>query len=144
MKRHVVAALAAALLTTAAASAQSYPGDPGTGVERGIEQVSNSGQVGTATLFHAGPSATRVLVVLHGTPPGRVQSVRIYRGQSCEDFAPGGPTHFLTDMKNGVSNSIVKLPEEKLLSGNYNVVVFSTNRAGAGATACGHLYPGAG
>jgi hypothetical protein len=144
MKRHVVAALAAALLTTAAASAQSYPGDPGVGVERGIEEVNNSGQVGAATLFHAGPSATRVFVVLHGTIPGRVQSVRIYRGQSCEDFTPGGPAYFLNDMKNGVSNSTVKLAEEKLLSGNYNVVVFSSNRAGAGATACGHLYPGAG
>jgi hypothetical protein len=144
MKRHVVAALAAALLTTAAASAQSYPGDPGVGVERGIEQVNNSGQVGTATLFHVGPNAARVLVVLHGTIPGRVQSVRIYRGQSCEDFTPGGPAYFLNDMKNGVSSSTVKLPEEKLLSGNYNVVVFSSNRVGAGATACGHLYPGAG
>ncbi|MBV9407950.1 MAG: hypothetical protein JO164_03950 [Candidatus Eremiobacteraeota bacterium] len=144
MKRPVVAALAAALLTTAAASAQPYPGDPSVGVERGIEEVNNSGQVGTATLFHAGPRATRVNVVLKGTLPGRVQSVRIYRGQSCEEFTPGGPAYFLNDMKNGVSNSVVKLPEEKLLSGNYNVVIFSSDKAGAGATACGHLYPGAG
>ena len=140
MKLLVVAALAAVLLTTAAASAQSYPGDPGVGMERGIEQVNNSGQVGTATVFHAGPSASRVSVVLKGTPPGRVQSVRIYRGQSCEEFTPGGPAYFLNDLKNGVSNSLVKLPEEKLLSGNYNVVVFSSDKAGAGATACGHLF----
>jgi opacity protein-like surface antigen len=144
MKRFVFAALAAALLTTAAASAQSYPGDPGAGVERGIEEVNNSGQVGTVTLFNAGLAAARVHVELHGTIPGRVQSVRIYRGKSCEDFNPGGPAYYLNDMKNGVSNSVVKLPEEKLLSGNYNVVVFSSNLAGARATACGHLYAAGG
>ncbi|HEY0382566.1 MAG TPA: hypothetical protein VGC72_10235 [Candidatus Elarobacter sp.] len=140
MKR-TAAALAIALLTTAVASAQSYPDDPGVGVERGVEQVNNSGQVGTVTLLRRG-AGTRVIVDLKGTIPGRVQSVRIYRGQSCEDFTPGGPAYFLNDMKNGSSSSIVKLPEEKLLSGNYNVVVFSANQAGTGATACGHLYAG--
>ena len=140
MKR-TAAALAIALLTTTVASAQSYPDDPGAGVERGVEQVNNSGQVGTVTLFHSGATA-RVVLELKGTVPGRVQSVRIYRGQSCEDFTPGGPAYFLNDMKNGRSSSVVKLPEEKLLSGNYNIVAFSSNQSGAGATACGHLYAG--
>jgi hypothetical protein len=138
MKRFV-AALAAALLTTAVASAQSYPGDPGLGTERGIEQVNNSGQVGTVTLFERG-AATRVIVSLHGTIPDRVQSVRLYRGPSCDDLAGGRPAYFLTDMKNGGASSLVKAPESKLLSGNYNVVIFSTNAAGARAVACGHLY----
>ena len=137
MKRFV-AAFAAALLTTAVASAQT-PGDPGLGTERGIEQVNNSGQVGTVTLFDRGAS-TSVVVALHGTIPGRVQSVRLYRGQSCEDLAGGGPAYFLRDLKNGTSTSVVKAAESKLLSGNYNVVVFSTNAAGARAVACGHLY----
>ena len=137
MKRSV-AALVAALLTTAVASAQSYPGDSGTGTQLGIEQVSNSGQVGMVTLLNRGPE-TRVLVHLEGTT-GRAQSVRIYRGHSCEDFVPGGPAYFLNDLKNGESRSTVKLPVAKLLSGNYNVVIFSSNTAGVGATACGHLY----
>ena len=138
MKR-TLAALSAALLTTAAASAQSYPGDPGLGAARGMESVNNSGQVGTATLFRAGANA-RVVVELHGTIPGRVQSVRMYRGPSCDDLGTSGPAYFLNDMKNGISISAVKAPEEKLLSGNYNVVVFSANTAGARAAACGHLY----
>lgn len=138
MKRFL-AALAAAVLTTAAASAQSYPGDPGVGTERGVEQVNNSGQVGTVTLFNGG-TTTRVVVVLHGTLPDRVQSVRIYRGPNCDDLGTAGPAYFLTDMKNGGSRSTVKAPEDKLLSGNYNVIVFSSNAAGARATACGHLY----
>jgi Cu/Zn superoxide dismutase len=138
MKRFLAAVLAA-LLTTAVASAQSYPGDPGLGVERGIEQVNNSGQVGTVTLFNRG-ATTSVVVDLKGTPEGRVQSVRVYRGPSCEDLGTSGPAYFLNDMKNGRSVSAVKAPESKLLSGNYNVVVFSSNAAGARATACGHLY----
>ena len=138
MKRFL-AAVFAALLTTAVASAQSYPGDPGLGVERGIEQVNNSGQVGTVTLFNRG-ATTSVVVDLKGTPEGRVQSVRVYRGPSCEDLGTSGPAYFLNDMKNGRSVSAVKAPESKLLSGNYNVVVFSSNAAGARATACGHLY----
>lgn len=138
MKRFV-AALAAALLTTAVASAQSYPGDPGVGVQRGVEQVNNSGQVGTVTLYNAG-AGTRVVVDLHGTMEGRVQSVRLYRGPACDDLGTSGPAYFLNDMKNGHASSVVKAPESKLLSGNYNVVVFSSNAAGAGATACGHMY----
>jgi hypothetical protein len=138
MKRFA-AALAFALFTAAAASAQSYPDDPGLGTERGVEQVNNSGQVGTVTLFRRGANSS-VVVDLKGTEPGRAQSVRIYRGKSCEEFTPGPPAYFLNDMRNGRSVSSVKAPEDKLLSGNYNVVVFSSNKAGAPATACGHLY----
>ena len=138
MKRFA-AALALALLTTTVASAQSYPDDPGVGTERGIEQVNNSGQVGTVTLFRRG-AATRVVVDLKGTDPGRVQSVRLYRGPSCDDLGTSGPAYFLSDMRNGRSVSTVKAPEDKLLSGNYDLVVFSSNTKGARATACGHIY----
>jgi hypothetical protein len=137
MKR-TAATLAIALLATAVASAQSYPGDPGLGTERGIEQVNNSGQVGTVTLFRRG-ATTRLVVDLKGTDPSRVQSVRLYRGPSCDDLGTSGPAYFLSDMRNGTSGSTVKAPEDKLLSGNYNLVVFSSNTAGARATACGHL-----
>ena len=138
MKR-TAAVLALALLTAAGASAQSYPGDPGLGTERGVEQVNNSGQVGTVTLFNRGAN-TSVVVDLKGTEPGRVQSVRLYRGPSCDDLGTSGPAYFLSDMRNGRSVSVVKAPEQKLLSGNYNLVVFSSNTKGARGTACGHLY----
>lgn len=138
MKRPL-AALVAVFLTTAPAWAQSYPGDPSVGVERGVQQLNNSGQVGTLNLFRRDPN-TRLAVVLHGTTPGRTQSVRIYRGQTCDDTGNGTPTYFLSDMKDGASVSVVKAPITKLLSGNYNVVVFSSTAPGAQATACGHLY----
>ena len=138
MKR-TAAVLAIVLLAAAGASAQSYPDDPGLGTERGVEQVNNSGQVGTVTLFGHGAN-TSAVVDLKGTPPGRVQSVRIYRGPSCDDLGTSGPAYFLNDMRNGRSVSSVKAPEAKLLSGNYSLVVFSSNLKGAPATACGHIY----
>ncbi len=137
MKR-TFAAVVAALVTTAAAAAQSYPGDSGAGTERGIEQVNNSGQVGTVTLFRRDPS-TRIQIALHGVRDGRSESVRLYRGRSCDDLQPR-PTYFLADLRNGLSRSSVSLTEDRLLSGNYNVVVFSNNHAGAQTVACGHLY----
>lgn len=138
MKRSA-AVLVALLLTGAAARAQPFPGDPGLGVERGIQQLNNSGQVGTVTLFGRG-AATRVVVAVHGAPPGRLQSVRVVRGPSCDELNRGAPAYVLADLKGGSSTAIVKAPEGKLLSGNYNVVVFSANQAGARPTACGHLY----
>ena len=135
----LLAVLAATLLTTGTALAQPYPGDPGAGVQRGIEQLNNSGQVGTVTLYDRG-STTRVDLVMQGTTGGRAQSARLYRGPSCDDIGTAGPAYFLTDVKNGRSVSTIKAPAGKLLSGNYNVVVFSSNAAGARSTACGHLY----
>jgi hypothetical protein len=132
-----LAAVVAALVTTAAASAQSYPGDSGAGTERGVEQINNSGQIGTVTLFRRDPAA-RIEIALHGVSDGRLESVRIYRGPSCDDLQPR-PTYFLADLKKGVSRSSVSLTAARLLSGNYNIVVFSNNRAGAQTVACGHL-----
>ena len=137
MKRALTVSMMS-LLATAAASAQSYPGDTGAGTERGVQSVNNSGQVGTVTIFRRDPD-TRVRLSLKGIDPNRVQSVRLYRGPSCDDLG-SAPAYFLTDMRNGVSTTAVHAPQDKLLSGNYNVVVFSSNQAGARSTACGHLY----
>lgn len=137
MKR-TLAAIAAALITTAVASAQSYPGDAGLGTQRGIEQVNGSGQVGTVTLFRRGAN-TRVVVEMHGTSPGRIQSTRLYRGAACDSLS-ASPAYVLADMHGGTSQTTLHADEGKLLSGNYNVVVFSNNKAGSATTACGHLY----
>lgn len=136
--RRTVAALAAALLTTAAASAQSYPGDTGAGVERGVQQLNISGQVGTATLFGHG-SSTAIVVRLHGLPPGRFEPAAIYRTRDCAAI-PSTPAYPLADVRGGLSRSLVNLSEDKLLSGNYSVVVFASKRAGAVPVACGWLY----
>ncbi|HEX3469397.1 MAG TPA: hypothetical protein VHT05_15050 [Candidatus Elarobacter sp.] len=137
MKRLAIVTVAA-LVAGAGASAQPFPGDPGLGVQRGMEQLNNSGQVGTVTLFAGGPNA-RVVVELHGTRDGRTQAVRLYRGPSCDALA-AAPVYVLTEMRSGRSVSLVKAPESTLLSGNYNAVVLSSTAPGAKPTACGHLY----
>lgn len=136
MKR-TVAVLVAALLSTVAASAQSYP-DTKPGFELGVQQVNNSGQAGTVTLYDRG-SKTGVALQLKGGPSGP-QSVRIYRGKDCESDIAEKPAYFLPDARSGNLVTNVPAPASKLLSGNYNVLVFATNKAGARAVACGHLY----
>lgn len=136
--RRLLAACTAALLCTAAASAQSYPDAHPNGYELGLQSVNNSGQVGTVTLFNHGP---KTLMVLHLSGAVRpAQSVRLYRGHDCDADIETKPAFFLNDAKNGSSVSTAPLGWDRLLSGNYNVVVFSSNRAGARASACGHLY----
>ncbi|HEY4438935.1 MAG TPA: hypothetical protein VGN14_00685 [Candidatus Elarobacter sp.] len=133
----IAAALGIVVLSATAAAAQSYPGDSGAGVQRGVEQVNNSGQVGTVTLFRGGVT-TRVEIALQGTT-AKPESVRIYRGPSCADLS-ARPVFVLADVKNGISRSSIAASADTLLSGNYDVVIFANNRAGARAAACGHLY----
>lgn len=136
--QRTVATLIAALLTTAAASAQSYPDAHPGGHQLGMQQVNNSGQVGTVTLYDHG-AQTLVVVNAKGTG-GRTQAVRIYRGHDCDTDIASKPEAFLNDLKGGSSISTVKLGYSRLTSGNYNVLVFSSTQKGARAVSCGHLY----
>jgi hypothetical protein len=136
MRNLLVAALATCALSTAAASAQSYPGDSGEGTQRGIQQLKNSGQVGIVTLFRH-DTHTRIFVEMHGTG-GKTELVRLMRGADCDALA-ATPTYILADLKNGVSRTELDISEDRLLSGNYNVIIFHSIAPGAGMAACGHL-----
>jgi hypothetical protein len=141
MKR-TLAVLAATLLTTAVAAAQSYP-DPsgGAGTQLGIQELNTSGQVGDVTLFRADPNV-RVAVRMDGAQ-GKAEAVRIYRGQSCDGLNGvfGRPAYVLSNLSpQGVSRTVVHATADRLLSGNYNIVVFSSTAPGARPVACGHLY----
>jgi len=131
---------AAVLLTGAPALAQAPPGGVplGAGLQRGVESLNNSGQSGFVTLFEAG-AQTRIVTALEGTLPGRVQTVAIQRGKTCEGIQPGLVARS-TDMTHGISRGTVAMTEDRLLSGNYVVVVYSTNTPGARMVACGQLY----
>lgn len=140
MKR-TLAVLAAALLTTAVASAQSYPDDSGAGTRLGLEQLNTSGQVGEVTLYRADPNV-RVAVRMDGSQ-GKSEAVRIYRGQSCDNMGSvtGRPAYVLSNLSpQGFSRTVARTTEDRLLSGNYNVVVFSSTMPSARPVACGHLY----
>lgn len=130
----------ALMLTSAPAFAQAPPGGVplGAGLQRGMQDISNSGQTGFVTLFEAG-KMTRIVTALEGTKPGRVQTVAIQRGKSCDSVTPGIVARS-TDMRNGISRGFVPMPQSRLVSGNYVVVVYSNNTPGGKPVACGQLY----
>lgn len=131
---------AALLLTCAPALAQAPPGGVplGAGIQRGVEELNNSGQDGYVTLFPEG-NHTHIVTALEGTRPGRVQTVAIQRGSDCASIQPAIIAKS-TDMMHGMSRGDVPISTDRLLSGNYVVVVYSENTPGARPVACSHLF----
>lgn len=122
--RVAATAIVAAFLATALpVLAQIAPGDSGAGVERGVQQLNQSGQVGSVTVFNGG-SRARVVINIHGEPGGRVEAAHIHRGKGC---GPGQidptPVFALNNVVGGHSTTSVNASEDKLLSGNYVVII---------------------
>ena len=135
----LIFSLVAAALLLSSAPAFAQGGVPlGAGLQRGVESVNNSGQTGFITLFR-GDDQTRVVTALEGTMAGRVQTVAIQRGKSCDSVQPGIVVRS-ADMVHGMSRGSVPMTEDRLVSGNYVVVVYSNNTPGSRPVTCGHLY----
>jgi hypothetical protein len=133
-------ATAALLLSSAPAIAQAPPGGVpvGAGLQRGVMGLNNSGQNGFVTLFTQG-GQTRLVTSLEGTPSGRVQTVAVQRGKTCDSIQPGIVVRS-ADLVHGISRGTIPMTEDRLLSGNYVVVIYSNNTPGARQVACGQLY----
>ncbi|HMD02238.1 MAG TPA: hypothetical protein VKG44_04650 [Candidatus Baltobacteraceae bacterium] len=132
--------LASALCIGTVALAQVTPGDPGAGTQRGLQEMNNSGEPGTITLFTRNNGAkTLVVVELRGEPHARSQPAHVYRGKACDDISPA-PAYSLAPVVNGVSRTLVEVPEAKLLSGNYVVVVHAADNKLDQYVSCGLLY----
>ena len=133
-------ALAATLCFAGAAQAQIAPGDTGAGVQLGMLEQNNSGQVGDVTLFPRGNS-TLVVIQLHSEPAGHHEPAHIHRGHDimCADINPK-PAVPLADVVGGVSRTLVQVPIGNLLSGNYDVNVHWSAQNIAHYVSCGHLY----
>lgn len=132
--------LFAVALTAGPALAQVAPNGPTSvvgGVQRGIEQLNQSGQVGYVTLFGRGGGVS-VVTLVDGTK-GRPEALTIHRGKDCGTVEPVAIAR-LTDLSAGRSTSTVDIPMDRLLSGNYSLLVFSNTTPGARAVACAHLY----
>ena len=147
MKR-TIAALALALLATAGASAQQTPdgipigsgpgGVPfGAGTQRGIQGLNNSGQAGFVTLFPRG-ARTAVVVAIEGT--NREERIQIERQPSCDRLGPFATLARLKPLKGGISRSYAQAPMNKLLGGNFVVVVYGNRTLASRPVACGELY----
>jgi hypothetical protein len=136
----MIFSLAAAALLLSSAPAFAQGGVPlGAGLQRGVESNHHSGQNGFVTLFRHG-AETRIVTAIEGTMPGRTQAVAIQRGKSCDGIQPGIVTRSSADMVNGISRGSVPMTEDRLVSGNYVVVVYSNNTPGSRPVACGQLY----
>ncbi len=120
------------------ALAQLAPDDSGAGTQLGMAQQNNSGQTGFVTLFRRGPASTLVVIQLDSELPGRSEPAHIHRGADCDSLDPV-PMYPLAPVINGTSKTLVKAPEDKLLSGNYDVNVHSSANLRV-YLSCGHLY----
>jgi hypothetical protein len=127
-------------LVTSAALAQIAPGDTGAGVQRGLQQMNNSGEPGTVTLFSRKHGTETLVVIQVATEAtGRTRPASIRRGKDCTDVA-AQPAYPLAPVVDRTSRTLVEAPESKLLSGNYVLVVHAADNHLEQFTACGQLY----
>jgi hypothetical protein len=126
--------LAAALLAACVSQAQAQTAldQSLNGVVRGIQSQNTSGQVGEV-LFNA----NTLTVDMKGTN-GRAEMVTLNRGFQCSDN-PGRVVARLGNLSNGKLTASAPISNDRLLSGNYLVVVHN-NTADSRAVACGQLY----
>src|SRR5476651_2442010 len=114
LKLALVAALLAGL--TSPAIAQTSLDQNLSGVVRGIESQNTSGQVGEV-LFES----NSLVVDMKGTG-GKPEAVTINRGFQCSD-QPGPVVAILGTLSNGRVSASASISRDRLLSGNYLVVV---------------------
>jgi hypothetical protein len=112
-------------------------------IERGIQEMNNSGEVGTVTLSPVGQNQTLVVVELRSFL-GRPQPAHIHRGKTCDAIEPK-PVFTLHDVVSfsphiGHSDTIVNYPIDRLLSGNYVIDVHTSDVDRTHDLACGELY----
>jgi len=103
-----------------------------------MAQQNNSGQPGTVTLFSRGAS-TLVVINLTGQSRGYIEPAHIHRGHDCDSLDPK-PAFGLAPVVNGVSRTLVKASESRLLSGNYVVNVHASAQNIKRYVSCGELY----
>ena len=128
----------ALVLVPALVSAQIDPDDTGSGTKLGMSEQNNSGQPGAVTLFSRGTS-TLVVINLTGESKGHTEPAHIHRGHDCDSIDPK-PAFGLAPVVNGVSQTLVKAPESRLLSGNYIVNVHASAQNIKRYVSCGELY----
>jgi hypothetical protein len=130
LKTVIAGALLAAMMSPALA--QDALDQSLNGVVRGLESQNTSGQVGEVLFRSSG-----IVVDIKGTN-GKPEAVTINRAFECSD-QPGPVVVRLGMLSNGSLSAPVSLSSDRLLSGNY-VVVVHNNGSTSAAVACGKLY----
>jgi hypothetical protein len=119
---------------------QMFPS--GSGKQRGLQDLNNSGQVGTIVLHKRDDASTEIVLNIKATLPGRKELAGIlrYPPLDCTTFPQNKPmTLQLSPVENGHSSSVVPRGIDDLLSGNYLVVVYSDVDK-SHFFSCGRLY----
>ena len=138
MKRAIGLLVAAVLAATVPAAAQTAPDANSSGVQRGVMQLNQSGQTGYLTLYERPGDKTLLVTKMEGVPAGRVQALTIHRGQDCSSVDPKAVARG-ADLKDGRSSGTVAISQQRLLSGNYDVIIFSSISPASKPVACVHL-----
>ena len=107
-----------------------------------IDQLNDSGESGTVTLFFLPGRQTQVTVELDGAPPDTAQPAHIHKG-TCDELDPK-PAYGLLPIKadrTGVGRSVTRIPVglEELEAGGYAINIHRSAESPDVYVACGNI-----
>ena len=133
----IIAALASALMVSRPLAADiTGMSSSGTVVVQ-LDQQSNSGQTGTATLTSTIDNKTQVVINLKGEPPSAVEPAHIHTG-TCKKLNPK-PAYPLTNVNGGTSTTTVNVSLASLRTGQFSVNVHQSTQNIGTYVACGTI-----
>ncbi|HET9341332.1 MAG TPA: hypothetical protein VFO25_00285 [Candidatus Eremiobacteraceae bacterium] len=105
-----------------------------------LDQMSSSGQTGTATLTSTIDNKTQVTIQLTGEPPNAQEPAHIHTGK-CKKLNPK-PAYLLTNVVGGTSTTTVNASLTSLEAGRFSVNVHESTQNFGTYVACGTIPAG--
>jgi hypothetical protein len=105
-----------------------------------LNQMSGSGQTGTATLTSTIDNKTQVVIELKGEPPSAVEPAHIHTG-TCKKLNPR-PAYPLTNVNGGTSTTTINASLASLQTGRFSVNVHESTQNIGTYVACGTIPAG--
>ncbi|HEY7992582.1 MAG TPA: hypothetical protein VID24_00050 [Candidatus Eremiobacteraceae bacterium] len=105
-----------------------------------LDQMSSSGQTGTATLTSTIDNKTQVSIELNGEPPDAQEPAHIHPGK-CKKLNPK-PAYLLTNVAGGMSTTTVNASLSSLETGRFSVNVHESTQNFGTYVACGTIPAG--
>jgi len=102
-----------------------------------LDQMSSSGQRGTATLTSTIDNKTQVTIELKGEPPNAQEPAHIHPGK-CKKLNPK-PAYLLTNVVGGTSTTTVNASLSSLETGRFSVNVHESTQNFGTYVACGTI-----
>jgi len=102
-----------------------------------LDQMTSSGQTGTATLTSTIDNKTQVVIELKGEPPDAQEPAHIHPGK-CKKLNPK-PAYVLTNVVGGTSTTTVNASLSSLETGRFSVNVHESTQNFGTYVACGTI-----